>query len=1329
MVASDDVIRPIVPVRLVAKNGRERVIHAMLDSGANCDCVTGDLVGDMRIEKREVMIDIQTVASQSRRKNFLASFTIESLDGNTVIPIENALVAGRFSGGEELPPSQRDWSQFEHLNGVEFVEARGGIEVIIGVAHASSWVTGEIRSGGPRDPIGLKTDFGWTVLGCGGQGPNPYLSINSTSISNTQLHDAFMKIFYHDHPCVSEEEMGPSVENQDAIRQLAESIRFDESLKKYVVALPWKFGREKAMETLNSLNSRSMAMRRLTGLISRFRREPERRKKVFGLMDKFVNTGVTEEIDPTNDDASATRPRWYVPIHVAEKRGKLRACHDARASVNGVCLNDHLLGGPNLINSLSEVLLNFRKWKVAFMTDIKAFFHQVRIDERDLDVFRYFWFADESMQQAVLYRFLSHVFGSGASSVVTCYVLRHHAETIKHLFPDNVYQMIRHAFYVDDGSGGANDVQSALELKENVKKALDLGGFSLGKWQSNAKEITDGEKDDVVKIGEGLEDEGTAKALGVTWRTKADTLSFVIDKEIVEREVTTPRGLVAVQSSVWDPDGMVVPVVLPGRKLLQVAKTPNMGWDSPLDPQVKKDFDKWKASLPLLADLEVPRWWNDGIEEEDILIEELHLFADAAQGGYGAGGYRRIVTKDGRTRVVLLKAVAHATPLDASKASHHNSIPRLEVAAAEKAVELRLWLERALKRKFKRVILWSDSEAALKMIFDRTSKFKAYFANRLSKIHAGSDVREWRYVNSEDNPADYNSRGIQAHEKEKWKIFHRGPKFLYQPENEWPKTNIASFPDNSPLYSSCAIRQEVAGGEAGKIYPYAEIAERCNDWPKKIRRIALFRRLISTWKLLGKAKTRAQKAAVPKVYEISDTDREEAELALIRSIQLAAFGEEIKELKNTQEDEILIGRKKPKKSRLGRHHPFIDLKGVMRIGSRLENANVEREEKYPAILPKNDENVKALIRFTHRRLKHGGQKITLCEIRTKYWILQGMQAVKSVVTKCVSCQKRFKRPMNQLMAPLPEERVSMAAPFENTGVDLMGPFLVKENGRADHKKWVAIFTCLSTRSVHAEIVHKIDACSMINAIVRFASRRPGVKKFISDNGTNFSSAAKILKKEMEKWVASSAENLHEKGLAWEFIPVGTPHYGGVWERMVGLFKRHLAAVSTGDVLHIDTFATILCEIEDVINKRPLTEMSSNSADPEAITPRHILYPATFAHSSAIIIPAGVGNNAAHVGKSYERAQNRVDAFWRVWSKEYLQLLHNRQKWQTVEKNIKPGDIVIIVDETKSRNKWALARVVSVENEGKHARKFSVQRKDGTCVDKDRTKLVLLELDD
>ena len=65
----------------------------------------------------------------------------------------------------------------------------------------------------------------------------------------------------------------------------------------------------------------------------------------------------------------------------------------------------------------------------------------------------------------------------------------------------------------------------------------------------------------------------------------------------------------------------------------------------------------------------------------------------------------------------------------------------------------------------------------------------------------------------------------------------------------------------------------------------------------------------------------------------------------------------------------------------------------------------------------------------------------------------------------------------------------------------------------------------------------------------------------------------------------------------------------------------------------------------------------------------------------------------------------------------------------MERNLKPGDIVVIVDETKLRNKWKTARIISVENEGDIARKFTVRRNDGTEIEKDRTKLVLLELDD
>ena len=169
------------------------------------------------------------------------------------------------------------------------------------------------------------------------------------------------------------------------------------------------------------------------------------------------------------------------------------------------------------------------------------------------------------------------------------------------------------------------------------------------------------------------------------------------------------------------------------------------------------------------------------------------------------------------------------------------------------------------------------------------------------------------------------------------------------------------------------------------------------------------------------------------------------------------------------------------------------------------------------------------------------------------------------------------------------------------------------NGRATHKVWVAIFTCFTTRSVHAEMVHKMDADSLINAVVRFAFRRPGVRKFVSDRGTNLTSADKILKRELESWNRSPTVELRRKGLQWDFIPTNTPHYGGVWERVVGLFKRHLSTLDVGDHLHVDVLNTLIVEMEGIINRRPLTALSADPSDIEPITPAHILYPSVYVH--------------------------------------------------------------------------------------------------------------------
>ena len=92
-----------------------------------------------------------------------------------------------------------------------------------------------------------------------------------------------------------------------------------------------------------------------------------------------------------------------------DKLTKIRIYHDARAKAGGICLNDLPLGGPNLTDSLAGILILFCKYKYVFCTDIASFFHQILLDERDINAFRYLWWVDQSMREECIKRFLSHI--------------------------------------------------------------------------------------------------------------------------------------------------------------------------------------------------------------------------------------------------------------------------------------------------------------------------------------------------------------------------------------------------------------------------------------------------------------------------------------------------------------------------------------------------------------------------------------------------------------------------------------------------------------------------------------------------------------------------------------------------------------------------------------------------------------------------------------------------------------------------------------------------------------------------------------------------------
>ena len=278
-----------------------------------------------------------------------------------------------------------------------------------------------------------------------------------------------------------------------------------------------------------------------------------------------------------------------------------------------------------------------------------------------------------------------------------------------------------------------------------------------------------------------------------------------------------------------------------------------------------------------------------------------------------------------------------------------------------------------------------------------------------------------------------------------------------------------------------------------------------------------------------------------------------------------------------------------------------------------------------------------------------------------------------------------------MMADLPKERLAFASPpFTNTGLDYFGPIYVSVK-RSTEKRWGFLFTCLTTRAVHFEVVPSMDTSSCVMGIERFVSRR-GIPSVIwSDNGTNFVATEKELLQNVLNWNQQAiTESMVKKGINWKFNPPSAPHHGGVWERLVRSFKHTFYAIFGNRRLTDEILTTVFCPVEQSLNARPLVPASADATDMEALTPNHFLL-----GTASSSLPGHSNCDFDH-RKRYARAQAYSDAIWSRWLKEYVPNLNRRANWSAQsDKQLKTGDLVWIVEATSPRGYYPLARIVKL----------------------------------
>ncbi|GBN56160.1 hypothetical protein AVEN_124034-1 [Araneus ventricosus] len=379
--------------------------------------------------------------------------------------------------------------------------------------------------------------------------------------------------------------------------------------------------------------------------------------------------------------------------------------------------------------------------------------------------------------------------------------------------------------------------------------------------------------------------------------------------------------------------------------------------------------------------------------------------------------------------------------------------------------------------------------------------------------------------------------------------------------------------------------------------------------------------------------------------ELTSDEIENAKDYWILVVQKQCFHVEIKALEKSTP--------LPAKSKIARFNPFLqdDISRFfhLRLGGRLQFAQVTSEEKHPLLLDGSHHFVQLLIRHTHVRLHHLGVRIILSELRSNYWILRGREAKKRVIHGCLLCRLSKAPRGTQIEAPLPAENVTPCIPFSTTGIDFAGPLYVR-NSKSLDTAYIPLFTCSTTRALHIELVSDLTTDKFLMALQRFVGRRGLPHTIYTDNATTFHAANRELISLWNNLASTKIQQFYAiNGIKWKFIVPRAAWWGGWWERLVGLTKQCLRKSLGRALLDEEGLQTALIGIEAAFSSRPLVYEQENDSD-EILTPSLDSF---LTDKKLTLVPSDPEQKITNLSRNYRIQQDLLDTFWRKWSREYL----------------------------------------------------------------------------
>lgn len=1276
----------IVPVRVIGPAG-ELPTYALLDDGSTVSLIDEDVAKQIGARGRVDPLKIGAIGNTmidtpgSRR----VTVTLASR-GDSRVPFRARTIPKLDLAPQTV--SEEDISRCSHLQDIreQLIYNTGAPKILIGQDNWHLLLASEVRRGPQHQPVASLTSVGWTLHGAHTRTLGQQVNyVNGLTNADQKLEQQLREFFALESLIVNPRRPDSDPEKQAEDILSKNTVQLEDG--HIETAMLWKDSR------IEMPDSYETAIKRLVSIEKKLDSKPALRDRYIEQIDALVKKGYAEKAPSTTTPGRT----WYLPhfdVFNPMKPDKLRIVHDAAAKSRGMSLNDFLLTGPDLLQSLPGVMMRFRRHNIAVSSDIAEMFMQVKVRREDRDALRYLWRGNRREGAPEEYRMTSIIFGAASSPCMAIFAKNWNARRYAAEYPEAVEAIVEN-HYMDDYLDSYRTLEEATRIATAVRDIHRKARFELGKWVSNSTELIENIEPtrgttEVVNIGHS---DNIEKILGLIWKPQSDVLSFNLTlarlpSSILEKGTPTKREALKIVMSLYDPLGLASPVTIRAKQILQEAWRRGVDWDQPFDSDLATQWTSWIPHLKKLKDVSVPRCYPGYSEATET---QVHVFTDASEVAYAAAVYWRTTTEDGATHVSLVMAKAKVAPLKL------HSIPRLELQAAVMGTRVAVAVIREHKIEPASVTYWSDSKTVLTWIRRGARVYKPFVAHRIAAIEDGSKVDDWRWIPTKQNVADLATRDVphDLHSTHEW---YNGPRFLYEEPSSWPtekpltdeptgeertlvtidSTDDRVLTEVVPDSARFSKWERLLRATAGVLHFITQCRKRREktyykrtkkgadsdpDWRKQAPRIVA-------------PPTAPRKSRVAERLDIEAEHLKQAERMLVQIVQREVFAQERANLKENREIS--------KDSRL---RPLrIEISDdVIRLSSRIDAVSgIEEEVKRPPILHGDHRITQLYIDWTHRSLQHSGTELTVNEVRQHYWVVKLRPTTKMVVSRCLQCRIRKAQPPVPATGDHPRTRLAHhQRPFTFTGLDYFGPLSVTV-GRQHQKRYVALFTCLTTRAVHLEIASSLSADSAILALRRFIARRGCPTEIHSDNGTNMHGADKELRD-------ASKEEASRRGVVWRFITPSAPFMGGAWERLVRCVKSALYNVLQEKHPHEEVLSTLLCEAEYTVNSRPLTHVSVDSEDDEAITPNHFL----LGGSARVPSPGEFTEQDIDSKKHWRRSQILADMFWRRWVREYLPELQYRREPQSRGPSLQVDDPVLIADGQLPRNTWPRGRIVAV----------------------------------